>query len=55
MKYKFEITLTDKKENKISLIYKEIHMGSGAKTHIRKCFLICMRKCTNISPNMRRR
>jgi hypothetical protein len=31
---------TDKKENKISLIYKEIHMGSGANSYLRKGFLI---------------
>jgi hypothetical protein len=31
---------TDKKENKIFLIYKEIQMGSGAKSYIRKDFLI---------------
>jgi hypothetical protein len=38
---------TDKKENKIFLTYKEIQMGSGAKSYMRKIFLI-MRKCTNI-------
>jgi hypothetical protein len=31
---------TDKKENKIFLIYKEIQMGSGAKLYIRRGFLI---------------
>jgi hypothetical protein len=31
---------TDKKENKIFLIYKEIQMGSGAKSYKRKGFLI---------------
>jgi hypothetical protein len=31
---------TDKKENKIFLIYREIQMGSGAKSHMRKGFLI---------------
>jgi hypothetical protein len=31
---------TDKKENKIFLIYKEIQMGSGAKSFMRKGFLI---------------
>ncbi len=31
---------TDKKENKIFLIYKEIHMGSGTKSYMRKDFLI---------------
>jgi hypothetical protein len=30
---------TDKKENKIFLIYKEIQMGSGAKSYMRKGFL----------------
>jgi hypothetical protein len=29
----------DKKENKIFLIYKEIQMGSGAKSFMRKGFL----------------
>jgi hypothetical protein len=31
---------TDKKENKLFLIYKEIQMGSGAKSYMRKGFLI---------------
>jgi hypothetical protein len=31
---------TDKKENKIFLINKEIQMGSGAKSYMRKGFLI---------------
>jgi hypothetical protein len=31
---------TDKKENKIFLIYKEIQMGSGATSYMRKVFLI---------------
>jgi hypothetical protein len=31
---------TDKKENKIFLISKEIQMGSGAKSYLRKGFLI---------------
>jgi hypothetical protein len=31
---------TDKKENIIFLIYKKIQMGSGAKSYIRKGFLI---------------
>jgi hypothetical protein len=44
----------DIKENKIFLIYKEIQMGSGAKSYMRKGFLINMRKCTNISQDMRR-
>ncbi len=35
---------TDKKENKIFLIYKAIQMGSGAKSYMRKGFLIYERK-----------
>ncbi len=37
----------DKKENQIFLIYKEIQMGSSAKSYVRKGFLIYeeMRKC----------
>ena len=31
---------TDKKENKIFLMYKEIQMGSGAKSYMRHGFLI---------------
>jgi hypothetical protein len=31
---------TDKKEKKIVLIYKDIQMRSGAKSYIRKGFLI---------------
>ncbi len=31
---------TDKEGNKIFLIYKEIQMGSGAKSYMRKGFLI---------------
>jgi hypothetical protein len=31
---------TDKKENKIFLISKEIQMGSGAESYMRKGFLI---------------
>jgi hypothetical protein len=30
----------DKKENKIFLIYEENQMGSGAKSYLRKCFLV---------------
>jgi hypothetical protein len=30
----------DKKESKIFLIYKEIQMGSGAKSYMRKGFVI---------------
>ncbi len=40
---------TDEKENKIFLIYREIQMGLGAKSYLRKGFLY-MRKCTNIFP-----
>jgi hypothetical protein len=41
-----KIKYTDKKENEIFLIYKEIQMGSVAKSCMRKGFLICeeMRK-----------
>ena len=35
------VNYTDKKENKTFLIYKEIQMGSGAKSYMRKGFLIC--------------
>jgi hypothetical protein len=46
---------TDKKENKIFLIYKEIQMGSGAKSYMRKDFLIYEEIHTQIfSPYMRR-
>jgi hypothetical protein len=34
------LVYTDQKENKIFLIYKEIQMGSGAKSYMRKGFLI---------------
>ncbi len=33
-------TCTDKKENQIFLIYKEIQMGLGAKSNMRKVFLL---------------
>jgi hypothetical protein len=33
-------SFTDKKENKISLIYKEIQNGAVAKSYMRKGFLI---------------
>jgi hypothetical protein len=36
----FCLLYTDKKENEIFLIYKEIKMGSGAKSYMRKGFLI---------------
>jgi hypothetical protein len=39
---------TDKKEKKIFLIYKEIHMGAVEKSYMRKGFLLqYMRKCAN--------
>jgi hypothetical protein len=46
---------TDKKENQIFLIYKEIQSGAVTKSYMRKGFLIYaeMRK-SNISPYMRR-
>jgi hypothetical protein len=44
---------TDKKENQIFLIYKEIQGGAVAKSYMRKGFLY-MRKCENISPCIRR-
>jgi hypothetical protein len=44
---------TDKNKNEIFLIYKEIQMGSVAKSYMRKGFLN-MRKYANIDPYMRR-
>jgi hypothetical protein len=44
---------TDKKENKTFLIYKEIQMGSGTKSYMRKGFLI-YEEMRNFSPYMRR-
>jgi hypothetical protein len=41
---------TDKKENKIFLLYREIQMESGAKSYMRKGFLIYK----IFSPYMRR-
>jgi hypothetical protein len=38
-------THTDKKENKIFLIYKEIQMGAVAKSYMRKGFLIDKEMC----------
>jgi hypothetical protein len=38
---------TDKKEKKIFLKYKEIHMGAVAKSYMRKGFLI-YEECANI-------
>jgi hypothetical protein len=44
---------TDKKENEIFLIYKEIQSGADAKSSMRKSVLIySMRNCANISPYM---
>jgi hypothetical protein len=42
---------TDKKENKTFLIYKEIHMGSGAKSNMRKDFII-HEEMSNIFPQI---
>ncbi len=39
---------TDKKENKIFLIYKEIQMGAVVKSYMRRGLLIYIRKCANI-------
>ncbi len=36
---------TDKKENKLVLIYQEMQTGSGAKSYIRKSFLIYEEMC----------
>ncbi len=36
----FSILCTDKKENHIFLIFKEIHSGAVAKSYMRKGFLI---------------
>jgi hypothetical protein len=38
--YNFCDICTDKKENKIFLTYREIKMGSGAQSYMRKGFLI---------------
>jgi hypothetical protein len=35
------VRYTDKKENKIVLTYKDLQMGSFAKSYMRKGFLIC--------------
>jgi hypothetical protein len=37
---KSSLKITDKKGNRIILIYKETQMGSGAKLYMRKGFLI---------------
>jgi hypothetical protein len=42
---------TDKKENKIFLIYKEIQMGLGAKSYMRKDFLIYEEMCKYFTIN----
>jgi hypothetical protein len=38
--YFFTISYTDKKENQILLIYKEIQSGAVAKSYMREGFLI---------------
>jgi hypothetical protein len=45
------VRYTDKKENKIFLIYMEIQSGAVAKSYMRKSFLI-YEECANISPYM---
>jgi hypothetical protein len=46
--FNFFSPCTDKKENIIFLIYKEIQKGAVAKSYMRKGFLIqYMRKCGN--------
>jgi hypothetical protein len=45
---------TDKKENQIFLIYKEIQSGDVAKSYIGRGFLIYEEMRANISPYMRR-
>jgi hypothetical protein len=47
------VCYTDKKDNQIFLIYKEIQSGAVAKSYMRKGLLI-YGKCTNISLYMRR-
>jgi hypothetical protein len=42
----YKVCYTDKKENKIFLIYKEIQMGAVAKSYMRKGFLIYEEMCT---------
>ncbi len=44
---------TDKKENQVFLIYKEIQNGAVAKSYMRKGFQY-MRKCANFFPYMMR-
>jgi hypothetical protein len=46
-------TYTDKKEKEILLIYKEIQMGSVAKSYMRKGVPTYRRKCANILPYLR--
>jgi hypothetical protein len=48
-----QASYTDKKENKIFLIYKEIQSEAFAMSYLRKGFLI-YEECANISPYMRR-
>ncbi len=49
------VQYTDKKENLIFLIYREIQSGAVAKSYMRKGFLIYMWKFAKISPYMRGR
>jgi hypothetical protein len=48
-----QVLYTDKKANKIFIIYREIQSGAVTKSYMRKGFLI-YEKCENISPYMRR-
>jgi hypothetical protein len=45
--YKLNCVCTDKKENQIFLIYKEIQSGAVAKSYMRKGFLIYEEKKKN--------
>jgi hypothetical protein len=40
---------TDKKANKLFLVYQEMQMGSGAKSYMRESFLIYEEMCKNIT------
>ncbi len=48
-----DVGYTDKKENKIFLIYKEIQSGAVEKSYLRKSILI-YEEMSKISPYMRR-
>jgi hypothetical protein len=52
--FNFVLLHTDKKENQIFLIYKEIQNGAVAKSDMRRLPNMYMRKYANISPFMRR-